>query len=125
MRLPIGLKKWHNTKNETQQTHEYRICAPLQYISVIRSRSGYGYIENQKYGIYTYFEGTSIYGILVLTTKSKETHTKTNDSYILLKLRKICPNDELPYYSSRYLEPSEYDDNSQNVTQCKIDIWRT
>lgn len=64
------------------------------------------------------------YGIFASTTKSKEINPKTNDGYMLIRLRRAGPKDELPEGLSRYLEPQESPDASQDVTQCGIDIWK-
>ena len=60
------------------------------------------------------------HGIFVSTTKSKEINPKTNDSYLLLRLRRAKAGDVLSEGLTKYLEPADVHDIDSSVEQCGI-----
>jgi hypothetical protein len=60
------------------------------------------------------------HGIFISTTKSKEINPKTNDGYLLLRLRRAKADDVLSEGLTKYLEPAGEHDIDSPVEQCGI-----
>jgi hypothetical protein len=60
------------------------------------------------------------HGIFVSTTKSRDINPKTNDGYLLLRLRRAKAGDVLSEGLAKYLEPPGEPDSGQPVDQCGI-----
>ena len=64
-----------------------------------------------------------IHGIYISTTTSTEINPKTNKGYLLLKMRRAKPGDELSEELRKHLEPTEMVSSDQEVQQCAIEPW--
>lgn len=63
------------------------------------------------------------HGIFVSTTKSREINPKTNDGYLLLRLRRAKAGDVLSEGLAKYLEPSGEPDQDNPAEQCGINPY--
>lgn len=63
------------------------------------------------------------HGIFVATTKSREINPKTNDGYLLLRLRRAKAGDVLSEGLTKYLEPAGEPDPDNPVEQCGINPY--
>lgn len=63
------------------------------------------------------------HGIFVSTTKSKEINPRTNDGYLLLRLRRAKAGDVLSEGLTKYLEPKDEHDPDSPVEQCGISTY--
>ncbi len=60
------------------------------------------------------------HGIFVSTTRSKEKNPKTNEPYVLLRLRRAKAEDVLSEGQAKYLEPPGVPDVGSPVDQCQV-----
>ncbi len=63
------------------------------------------------------------HGIFVSTTKSKEINPKTNDGYLLLRLRRAKAGDVLSEGLTKYLESAGEPDPDNPVEQCGMSTY--
>jgi hypothetical protein len=60
------------------------------------------------------------HGIFVSTTKSKETNPNTGTGFLLLRLRRAKPDDELSEGLAKYMEPPGEPDPDAKIAECPI-----